>query len=73
MVCDPQSSHTIYVRTAGSGLMKSADGGTTLTPLTIAPSIRTVAVSPMSPSILLAGTGDGKTGGLWRSDNGGGT
>ena len=73
VVCDPQSPNTIYVRTAGSGLTKSTDGGTTLTPLAIAPPIRTVAVSPMSPSILLAGTGDGRMGGLWRSDNGGGT
>ena len=73
VVCDPQSSNTLYVRTAGSGVMKSTDGGTTLTPLTIARSVRTMAMSPMSPAILLVGAGDSRTGGLWRSENGGGT
>ena len=73
VVCDPQSPSTLYVRTAGSGVMKSTDGGMTLTPLTIAPQNRTVAVSPTAPAVLLAGAGDGKTGRLWRSENGGAT
>ena len=73
VVCDPQSPNTLYVRTAGSGVLKSTDGGTTLIPLTIARPVRTMVMSPMSPAILLAGAGDGRAGELWRSENGGGT
>ncbi len=73
VVCDPQALNTLYVRAAGSGLLKSTDGGATLTPLTTARPIRTVAVSPILPNLLLAGAGDGTTGGLWRSEDGGGT
>ena len=73
VICDPQSPNTLYVRTAGRGVLKSIDGGTTLTPLILAPSVRTLAVSLASPGLLLAGVGDGQTGGLWRSEDGGST
>jgi photosystem II stability/assembly factor-like uncharacterized protein len=73
VICDPHSPDTFYVRTAGRGLMKSTDAGATLKPLTLTPLLRTLAVSPTTPAVLLAGTGDGKSGALWRSANGGAT
>ena len=72
IVCDPQSPSTLYVRTAGNGLMKSTDGGTTLKPLSTK-SIRSIAVSPTTPGIVLAGAGDGRSGDLLRSTDGGST
>jgi photosystem II stability/assembly factor-like uncharacterized protein len=73
VVCAPQPPNTLYVRAAGGGVVKSTDGGVTLTPLAAERPIRTIAVSPISPGILLAGAGDGSTGGIWRSENAGGT
>ena len=73
VVCDPLSANTLYVRAAGGGVMKSTDGGTTLTPLTLTQPLRTLAVSPTAPGIVLAGAGDGRNGGLWRSADGGGS
>lgn len=73
VVCDPQSPNTLYVRTSGSGMMKSTDAGVTLTPLPTARLIRTMAVAPTTPGLLLAGAGDGTTGALWRSEDAGGT
>jgi len=73
VVCDPQAPEKLYVRVAAGSLMRSTNGGATLTRLPLPQPIRTVALSPVSSSLLLAGAGDGRAGGLWRSDNNGST
>tara|TARA_R110000850_G_scaffold104576_4_gene215036 strand:- start:1631 stop:4996 length:3366 start_codon:yes stop_codon:yes gene_type:complete len=58
---------TVYLRTAGTGILKSIDGAQKFEQLKIEPFVRSVAVSPADPTILLAGI----EGGLWRSTNSG--
>ncbi|MGQ0720928.1 MAG: hypothetical protein ACT4PE_05050 [Candidatus Eiseniibacteriota bacterium] len=59
---DPTDAGVVYVGTAGGGLWKSTDAGSSWAPLTdfeTSLSIGAVAVLPWNPSIVLAGTGDG--------------
>lgn len=72
---------TVYVASAGGGIWRSRDGGVNFTPLSDAwPSIYTscVVTHPISPSIVLAGTGDKNrfplpSMGIMRSTDGGDT
>jgi photosystem II stability/assembly factor-like uncharacterized protein len=64
---DPTNVDVIYVGTAGGGVWKSTDGGESWSPRTDdvgTLSIGAVAVLPWSPSIVLAGTGDGNFAGF---------
>ena len=79
LVTDPTNSSTVYVGSAGGGVWKSTDGGTTWAPLTdSAPSlaIGSLAIDP-SGQIIYAGTGennggDSETGqGILKSTNAG--
>jgi photosystem II stability/assembly factor-like uncharacterized protein len=65
LAVDPTSSSVIYRGTAGGGLWKSTDGGTTWTPLTDSLgnlSIGAVAVAPSNSQIIYVGTGEGALG-----------
>ncbi|MCH2209269.1 MAG: PA14 domain-containing protein [Lentisphaerales bacterium] len=70
LVTDPSAS-TVYLRTAGNGLLKSTNGGRSFKKLTTSQDVRTFALSPASPTLLLAGFGKGSQSTLWRSNNGG--
>ena len=83
LAVDPTNSSVIYRGTAGGGLWKSTDGGTTWTPLTDSLgnlSIGAVAVAPSQPQIVYVGTGEGALGidgidgiGFIKSTDGGAT
>ncbi|MBI9019554.1 MAG: hypothetical protein JEZ07_20075 [Phycisphaerae bacterium] len=73
VVSDPQSATTIYIRTAGTEMLKSTDGGKTLKPLKTLQYIRSLAIMPSDSSILLAGAGRDGLSGIWRSDDSGDT
>lgn len=62
---DPANSSIIYRGTAGGGVWKSTDGGTTWTVLTDSLgdlSIGAVAIAPSNSSIIYVGTGEGALG-----------
>ena len=75
------SPGTFYARSTGGGVLKSSDGGDTWQPVNGALKgkdalmVRSVAVHPKDPSIVLRGGGylkDGKlVSGLWKSVDGG--
>ncbi len=83
LAVDPTSSSIIYRGTAGGGLWKSTDGGTTWNPLTDSLgnlSIGAVAVAPSNNQVVYVGTGEGALGidgidgvGLIKSTDGGAT
>ncbi len=78
---DPSNPNVIYRGTAGGGVWKTTDGGTTWTPLTDDLgnlSIGAVAVAPSKPQTVYVGTGEGALGidgidgiGFIRSTDGG--
>ncbi len=60
----PTDPKTIYIATAGGGVWKTTDGGTTWTPLTdnqATLSMGSIALAPSNPSIIYAGTGEAST------------
>ena len=62
LAVDPNNSSVIYRGTAGGGLWKSIDAGSTWIPLTDSLgnlSIGAVAVAPSNPQIIYVGTGEG--------------
>lgn len=73
VVSDPQSETTIYARTAGNGMLKSIDGGQNFESTRLPQHVRSIAVMPSEPSVLLAGIGYGSNTGLWRSTDSGST
>jgi photosystem II stability/assembly factor-like uncharacterized protein len=83
LAVDPTNDSVIYRGTAGGGLWKSTDGGTTWTPLTDSLgnlSIGAVAVAPSQPQTIYVGTGEGALGidgidgvGFIKSTDGGST
>lgn len=59
---DPTDANVVYVATAGGGVWKTSDAGTTWSPLTdglTSPAIGAIAVLPWAPNTVLAGTGEG--------------
>ncbi len=74
---------TIYVGTAGGGVFKTTNGGTTWTPIfdhAISSSIGALALAPSNPSILWVGTGEANNrqsaswgAGIYKSLDGGAT
>lgn len=78
---DPRNENVFYVGTASGGLWKTLNAGTTFTPLfdnEAVASIGALAVDPLRPDIVWAGTGEGNprnsvTGGygIYRSTDGG--
>jgi hypothetical protein len=59
---DPTDANVVYVATAGGGVWKTTDAGTTWAPLTDdlpSTAIGAVAVLPWAPNTVLAGTGEG--------------
>ncbi len=75
------ANRRLYARTVGGGLLGSTDGGAVWRSLNngldspAGNAIRSVAVQPANPAVLLRGGGTTLpgTGGLWRSDDGGET
>ncbi|MFZ2287079.1 MAG: hypothetical protein WAV93_08860 [Bacteroidales bacterium] len=80
---DPRNENVFYVGTASGGLWKTVNAGTTFTPVfdnEAVASIGALAVDPLRPDIVWAGTGEGNprnsvTGGygIYRSADGGRT
>ncbi len=78
---DPRNENTFYVGTASGGLWKTSNAGTTFTPIfdnEAVASIGALAVDPVRPDIVWAGTGEGNprnsvTGGygIYKSIDGG--
>ncbi len=78
---DPRNENVIYVGTASGGLWKTVNAGTTFTPIfdnEAVASIGALAVDPVRPDIVWAGTGEGNprnsvTGGygIYKSTDGG--
>jgi len=78
---DPRNENVFYVGTASGGLWKTLNAGTTFTPIfdnEVVASIGALAVDPLRPDIVWAGTGEGNprnsvTGGygIYRSTDGG--
>ncbi len=61
----PTDANTIYVATAGGGVWKTTNGGTTWTPLTdtqMTLSMGAIAIAKTNPSLILAGTGEANNG-----------
>lgn len=61
IAADPSNPNVIYVAATGGGVWKTADGGTTWTPLTDAQSTLTmgaIAIAPSAPQTIYAGTGE---------------
>ncbi len=57
----PNDSRIIYVATAGGGILKSVNDGTSWTTIfdkETVPSVGDIAISPSNPSIIWAGTGE---------------
>jgi hypothetical protein len=83
LAADPTNPSVIYVAAAGGGVWKTADGGTTWTPLTDGQPtlfLGALAVAPSNPKILYAGTGEANNSGdsyygrgVLRSSDGGAT
>ncbi len=78
----PTNTQIIYVGSAGGGLWKSVDGGTTWNPKTDnlngSIGISAILVHPVNPEIIYIATGDGNNGdnystGVLKSTNGGGS
>lgn len=68
----------IVVRSSAAGLLRSTDGGTTWSPAngTLSGddlSVRSVAIHPEHPDIMLRACGRGANGHLWKTTNGGKT
>jgi len=70
LIKDP-SSAALYLRTVNNGLLKSTNGSKRFTKLRTRKDVRTFAMSPAKPSLLLAGFGKGGESALLRSTNGG--
>lgn len=80
---DPRNENVFYIGTASGGLWKTVNAGTTFTPIfdgEAVSSIGSLAVDPVHPEIIWAGTGEGNprnsvTGGygIYRSLDGGQT
>ena len=80
---DPGDPETFYLAHSTGGLFKTSNGGDTFAPVfdhEVALSIGAVAVSPVDPRVLWAGTGEdsdrnsaGFGKGIFRSEDGGGT
>lgn len=80
---DPRNENIFYVGTASGGLWKTVNAGTTFTPVfdnEAVASIGSLAIDPLRPDIIWAGTGEGNprnsvTGGygIYRSPDGGRT
>ncbi len=78
---DPGNENIFYVGTASGGLWKTVNAGTTFTPIfdnEAVASIGAIAIDPLRPDIIWAGTGEGNprnsvTGGygIYRSTDGG--
>lgn len=71
-------ARVVVVRSSSAGLLRTTDGGRTWSPANgdltgddLA--VRSVAIHPENPEILLRACGRGAQGRLWRSDNGGRT
>jgi photosystem II stability/assembly factor-like uncharacterized protein len=83
LAVDPTKPNVIYRGTAGGGVWKTTDGGTTWTPLTDDLgnlSIGAIAVAPSKPQTVYVGTGEGALGidgidgiGFIKSTDGGAT
>ena len=61
IAASPTDPSTIYVASAGGGVWKTTDGGTTWAPLTDGQatlSMTSIALAPSNPNIIYAGTGD---------------
>jgi hypothetical protein len=57
----PTDANTIYIATAGGGVWKTINGGTTWSPLTDTQStlfMGSIAIAPSNPNIIYAGTGE---------------
>ena len=80
---DPADANTYYVATAGGGIWKTTNGGTTwAAQIDGQPtlSIGAIAISPSNPNVVYAGTGTGDSDvdstygqGIYRTENGGAT
>jgi photosystem II stability/assembly factor-like uncharacterized protein len=58
---DPTNANTLYVATAGGGVWKTLNGGSTWSPLTdqqATLSMGAIAVAPSNPNVIYAGTGE---------------
>jgi photosystem II stability/assembly factor-like uncharacterized protein len=81
IVIDPRNPGTLYASLYGGGVFKTTDGGITWSAIDIGPatlSVGALAVDPLRPSILYAGTAnmcfcldDPDGSGIWRSSDGG--
>lgn len=81
LAVDPDNASTVYRGTAGGGVWKTTDGGTTWTALTDDLgnlSIGAIAVTPSNPLVVYVGTGEGALGidgidgiGILKSSDGG--
>jgi photosystem II stability/assembly factor-like uncharacterized protein len=73
VVLHPDDPNTIFIGSAGGGVWKTPDGGSTWTPLTDnipVTSIADIAINPVNPDIIYIATGDGYGyEATWQSDN----
>jgi len=77
LVFDPQDPNTIYAISSAKGIFKSTDGGATWNPANFGlPPVFALAIDPLNPSTLYAGTGYGVSkstdvGASWSAENSG--
>jgi hypothetical protein len=61
LATDPTNSNIIYVATAGGGVWKTSNAGSSWTPLTdnqVTTTMGAIALAPSNPNVIYAGTGD---------------
>ncbi|HZT43743.1 MAG TPA: sialidase family protein [Chthonomonadaceae bacterium] len=66
IAADPTNANTLFVATAGGGVWKSTDGGTTYTPLTdnqATLAMGAIAIAPSNHNVIYAGTGEANNSG----------
>ena len=78
VVMAPSNSQVVVVRTTSVGLIRTADGGKTWTPANgklegANLSVRSVAIHPTNPLVMLRACGQGANGKLWKTVDGGKT
>ena len=73
MAIHPTNPDIVYIGTYQDGIFKTTDGGTTWVPVSNglgSMEVRSLAIDPGNPDVLLAGLGEGA--GIYRTENGGG-